>query len=142
MSEFSAGQIEVSTESLWAHLEAQKQDGFDFLVDITAVDYPQRPVRFELIYRLRCLTDNAEVVTKVLASGHGPLPSVTGLFAGADWLERELYDMFGLTFEGHPDMKRILLPDGWEGFPLRRDYGLTQMDNAWVQANLGIESGQ
>jgi NADH-quinone oxidoreductase subunit C len=81
-------------------------------------------------------------LTKVVATGDAPLPSITGLFSGANWLERELYDMFGLTFEGHPDMKRILLPDGWEGHPLRRDYGLTQMDNAWVQANLGIESGQ
>lgn len=142
MSEFSAGQIEVSAQALRAHLGAQKRNGFDFLVDITAVDYPQRPVRFELIYRLRRLTDNAEAITKLMACGDSPVPSVTSLFSGADWLERELYDMFGLVFEGHPDMKRILLPDGWEGFPLRRDYGLTQMDNAWVRANLGIESGQ
>ncbi|MCX6597689.1 MAG: NADH-quinone oxidoreductase subunit C [Acidobacteria bacterium] len=142
MSEISALQIEVSSAALLARLELYKQEGFDFLVDLTAVDYPQRESRFEAIYRLRRLTDNAEVVVKVASSGEAPLPSATGLFSGANWLERELYDMFGLTFAGHPDMKRILLPDGWVGHPLRREYGLTQMDNAWVQANLGIESGQ
>jgi NADH-quinone oxidoreductase subunit C len=140
--ENSASQIEVSPAALLSRLDLSKQEGFDFLVDLTAVDYPQRPSRFEVIYRLRRLSDNAEQLTKVVATGDAPLPSITGLFSGANWLERELYDMFGLTFEGHPDMKRILLPDGWEGHPLRRDYGLTQMDNAWVQANLGIESGQ
>ena len=141
MSDTSARQIDVSSAILLTQLEHCRREGFDFLVDLTAVDYPQREARFEVIYRLRRLTDNQDAVIK-LSSGEAPLPSVTGLFAGADWLERELFDMFGLVFEGHPDLKRILLPDGWQGHPLRREYGLTQMDNAWVQANLGIESGQ
>lgn len=141
MSEHSARQIDVTPAVLLTQLEHCRQEGFDFLVDLTAVDYPQREARFEVIYRLRRLTDNADVVVK-LNSGDVPVPSATGLFSGADWLERELFDMFGLVFEGHPDLKRILLPDGWQGHPLRREYGLTQMDNAWVQAHLGIESGQ
>jgi len=70
------------------------------------------------------------------------VPSVTGLWPTANWLEREVYDMFGVQYEGHPDLKRILLPDGWTGHPLRKDYDILKQDDAWVQANLGIPSGQ
>ena len=76
-----------------------------------------------------------------IAEGYRPETAV-GVHLTADWLEREVYDMFGIEFAGHPNMRRILMPDEWQGFPLRKDYGILQQDQSWVQENLGIESGQ
>ena len=120
------------------HAEAD----FDYLVDITAVDYPKREVRFDLVYIVYSHSRNQRIRLKAqVPAGHKPLSAVP-VFLGANWLEREVFDMFGLEFAGHPNLVRILMPDGWSGFPLRKDYGITQMDNTWVQNNLGIESGQ
>lgn len=120
------------------HAEAD----FDYLVDITAVDYPKREVRFDLVYIVYSHSRNQRIRLKAqVPAGYKPLSAVP-VFLGANWLEREVFDMFGLEFAGHPNLVRILMPDGWSGFPLRKDYGITQMDNTWVQNNLGIESGQ
>jgi NADH-quinone oxidoreductase subunit C len=115
---------------------------FDYLVDITAVDYPQRPERFELVYVLYSFARNERLRIKTgIADGYTPATAV-GVHLTANWLEREVFDMFGIEFAGHPDMRRILLPEDWEGYPLRKDKPITAMDNGWVERNLGIESGQ
>jgi NADH-quinone oxidoreductase subunit C len=80
------------------------------------------------------------VKTQIAEGDH--IPSAVSIWAAANWLEREAYDMFGIQFDGHPELKRILLPDGWKGHPLRKDYGIIEQDSEWVQINLGIESGQ
>jgi NADH-quinone oxidoreductase subunit C len=115
---------------------------FDYLVDITAVDYPKRPERFDLFYILYSFARNERIRIKTaIADGAKPATATT-VHATANWLEREVFDMFGIQFEGHPDMRRILLPEEWEGFPLRKEYGLIQQDDRWVKENLNIESGQ
>lgn len=115
---------------------------FDYLVDITAVDRPERERRFELIYILYSFSRNERIRLKThIADGQKPLSAVAA-FPGADWFEREVFDLFGIEFAGHPNMKRILLPEEWEGHPLRRDHSITGMDQRWVRENLGIESGQ
>jgi len=118
------------------------ESDFDYLVDITAVDWPKRAERFDIVYILYSFSRNERVRVKILiADGFKPETAV-GVHLTANWLEREVYDMFGIEFAGHPDMRRILLPDEWQGFPLRKDYGILQQDLRWVQENLGIESGQ
>jgi len=115
---------------------------FDYLVDLTAVDYPKRPERFDLVYILYSFARNERVRVKTaIADGFKPATATT-VHATANWLEREVFDMFGIQFEGHPDMRRILLPEEWVGFPLRKEYGLIQQDDRWVKENLNIESGQ
>lgn len=115
---------------------------FDYLVDVTAVDYPDKPERFELIYILYSFARNERIRIKTrIKDGERPATAVP-VHVTANWLEREVFDMFGIEFEGHPDMKRILLPDEWSGHPLRKDYNILKMDEHWVQENLGIESGQ
>jgi len=115
---------------------------YDYLVDLTAVDYPKRPERFDVVYILYSFARNHRMRVKcAVADGAKPATAVT-VHSTANWLEREVFDMFGIQFAGHPDMRRILLPEEWEGFPLRKEYGLIQQDDRWVRENLNIESGQ
>jgi NADH-quinone oxidoreductase subunit C len=115
---------------------------FDYLVDITAVDWPKRAERFDVVYILYSFARNERVRVKTyIAEGYKPETAVT-VHTGANWLEREVFDMFGIQFAGHPDMRRILMPEEWQGYPLRKDYSIIQQDEAWVRENLEIESGQ
>ena len=96
---------------------------FDFLMDLTAVDYIGRKPRFEIVYHLYSLAKNHRVRIKVpLEEGDPKLPSVVALWSGANWLERECWDMYGIRFDGHPELKRIYLYEEFEGHPLRKDY--------------------
>ncbi len=124
-------------------LEFLKTDwGFDYLVDVTATDDPAKPERFELVYILYSFSRNERIRIKArVKEGDKPATAVP-VHITADWLEREVFDMFGIEFAGHPNMTRILLPDEWQGHPLRKDYNILGMDQKWVQENLGIESGQ
>jgi NADH-quinone oxidoreductase subunit C len=120
----------------------RNEEQFDYCVDITAVHYPQREKQFEVVWVLYSFARNERIRVKTQIVDGDAVPSSVPIWEGANWLEREVFDMFGIKFDGHPDMKRILLPDGWKGHPLRKDYGILQQDNEWVQINLGIESGQ
>ena len=115
---------------------------FDYLVDVTAVDYPKRAERFDLVYILYSFARNERIRVKtMIADGARPATAV-GVHLTANWLEREVFDMFGIEFEGHPDMRRILMPEEWDGHPLRKDYSILQQDQQWVRENLGIDSAQ
>ncbi|MGB8542385.1 MAG: NADH-quinone oxidoreductase subunit C [Candidatus Acidiferrales bacterium] len=118
------------------------EEKFDMLVDLTAVDWPKREKRFDVILILYSFAKNERVRLKAHAGETEPVPSVCEIWPAANWLERECYDMFGIVFEGHPDLKRILMPDEWQGYPLRKDYDILKQDTDWVRENLGIESGQ
>ena len=103
------------------HLRAA---GFDHCSDVTASDWPQRAQRFDVVYALYSVRDRRRVRLKVRAGEDEPVSSVTGIWPSANWLEREVYDMFGVNFTGHPDRRRILMPEDWQGFPERKDYPL------------------
>jgi NADH-quinone oxidoreductase subunit C len=115
---------------------------FDYCVDITAVHYPKREAQFDIVYILYSFHHNQRVRIKTQIKDGQRLRSAVEIWETANWLEREVFDMFGVEFDGHPDLKRILLPDGWKGYPLRKDYPILQQDQEWVHINLGIESGQ
>ena len=119
-----------------------EEEQFDYCVDITAVHYPKREKQFDVVWILYSFPRNERIRVKTQIADGDSVPSSVPIWATANWLEREVFDMFGIKFDGHPDLKRILLPDGWKGFPLRKDYGILQQDQEWVQINLGIESGQ
>ena len=103
------------------HLRAA---GFDFCSDVTASDWPQRPQRFDVLYSLYSIRNKQRVRLKVRAAETEAVPSVTGIWPAANWLEREVYDMFGVNITGHPDLRRILMPEDWQGYPERKDYPL------------------
>lgn len=115
------------------------EEKFDFLTDLTAVDWYGREKRFDVILNLYSMKHNQRLRLKVFVGEEPRCPSVTGIWSTADWLERECYDMFGIVFDGHPNLTRILLPDEWSGYPLRKDYDILKQDEQWVRENLGIE---
>jgi NADH-quinone oxidoreductase subunit C len=98
---------------------------FKMLVDITAVDYPERDERFEVVYNLLSVTLNQRIRIKVLTDETAPVPSVTSVFSTAAWFEREVWDLFGVLFTDHPDLRRLLTDYGFQGHPLRKDFPLT-----------------
>lgn len=119
--------IYTSKEQLKALLSDYKeQRGFTMFIDLSAVDYLKPTVHTEVFYWLRNPITLERVRILVSIARDEPLPTVIDLWRGADWYERELFDLFGIQFIGHPDLKRILLPDGWKGHPLRRDYALME----------------
>ena len=95
------------------------------LMEIAGADYPSRPERFEVVYMLQSLTKNHRIMVKVSADENTPVPTVTTLWPNAGWLEREVFDMYGVTFAGNPDLRRILTDYGFEGHPFRKDFPLT-----------------
>jgi NADH-quinone oxidoreductase subunit C len=121
--------VHVPAGRLLAVLEFLKSEcGFDMLVDVTAIDlleYPDATDRFQVVYALLNTTDGSRVFVKVpLNEPELSLPSAVPLWKSADWLEREVYDMFGIEFTGHPNLRRILMPEGFTAWPLRKDYPL------------------
>ncbi|MEI8365558.1 MAG: NADH-quinone oxidoreductase subunit C [Parachlamydiaceae bacterium] len=121
--------VEVRIERLKEVLVFLKQTlkpGYEVLMDLTAVDYIHPVKRTKIVYLLHNPTNYTRLIVTIYIDREEPIPSVIDLWEGADWYERELYDLFGVHFIGHPDMQRILMPDDWKGHPLRRDYALTE----------------
>jgi len=108
---------------------------FRLLVDICGVDYPDRPARFEVVYNLLSLKQNLRLRVKVAAAEDQPVPSIAGLYSTAGWFEREAWDLYGIYFADHPDLRRILTDYGFEGHPLRKDFPLT----GYVEVRYDIE---
>ncbi|MBK8907200.1 MAG: NADH-quinone oxidoreductase subunit C [Rhodospirillales bacterium] len=120
--------IVVQRESVVRVLTLLRDDAnchFKQLMDVCGVDYPDRVPRFDVVYNLLSLTHNRRIRVKVQTDAETAVPTVTGVFNSADWWERETWDLFGILFSGHPDLRRIMTDYGFEGHPLRKDFPLT-----------------
>ncbi len=111
---------------------------FDFLTDLTAVHYPEKEQQFEIVYHLYSFPRNVRLRVKVAVADGESVESVTDLWSTANWMEREVYDLFGVHFDHHPDLRRILLPPDWSGHPLRKEHYLEYQENDWVRRHLEI----
>ena len=125
----------VSLEEYTSYFAKRREEGYTFLADLTAVDYLEaghpglpaevRPERFEVVVNIRRFDQPSLLRVRTQVPAESPwVPSLVDLYPGAEAMEREAYDLLGIGFEGHPDLTRILLPEDWEGYPLRKDYGL------------------
>lgn len=120
--------IDVGTDQIdeaLMRLRDSIQTGFVCLIDIAGADYPEREKRFDIVYHLLSPTLNQRLRVRVMTNEDTPVASVTSVFPGADWYEREAYDLYGVLFSGHPDLRRLLTDYGFEGHPLRKDFPLT-----------------
>ena len=131
--------IVVNAAQIVEICEALRDDAetpFNYLSDLTCVHYPDnKGAPFEVVYQLYSISKNERVRLKIDANEKG-VASVTSVWPAADWLEREVYDLFGVPFLNHPDLRRILLPPDWEGHPLRKDYPLEFVENRWTENHL------
>jgi NADH-quinone oxidoreductase subunit C len=119
--------VELRPERLLEVCEWLRDDtsmGFDFLADVTAVHWPGDPEPMEVVYHLHSYPRNDRLRLKLRTGDGGTVPSLTGLWRSADWNEREAFDMFGIRFEGHPDLRRILMPEDYTDHPLRKEFPL------------------
>lgn len=124
-SDVTYHQIGVGVDSWVAIVQAAREAGFDSFVDLYAVDHYSQAPRFEVGLNLVSIDANERIILTTRVPYDDPsVPTITGEFAGANFYEREAYDLFGIVFPGHPDLTRILLPDDWEGYPLRKDYDI------------------
>jgi NADH-quinone oxidoreductase subunit C len=123
-------------------LRMRNDELFDYCVDVTAVHYPKREVQFDVVYVLYSFHKNERVRIKTQIKDGEHVRSACSIWPTANWLEREVFDMFGIQFDEHPELKRILMPEDWKGHPLRKDYAILQQDGDWVKNNIGIESAQ
>ena len=120
--------LSISSDKIIEVLTFLRDDSscqFKVLVDICGVDFPEREIRYEVIYNLLSLTHNQRIRLKVMTNSENPIPSVVSVYSTAAWYEREVWDMFGIIFSKHPDLRRILTDYGFEGHPLRKDFPLT-----------------
>ncbi len=120
--------VRVHRETIVEVVKALHDDAetrFISIVDVCGADYPERDERFEVVYHLLSPTKNARIRLKVRTDDEIPVPSITPVFPGADWFERETYDLYGILFSGHPDLRRILTDYGFDGHPLRKDFPTT-----------------
>lgn len=120
--------LEIERDGILAALVFLRDDPdcrFTLLIDITAVDWPQREQRFDVVYHLLSLAGNRRIRLKIQTDENTPVPSAVGVFAAANWFERETFDMYGITFADHPDLRRLLTDYGFSGYPLRKDFPLT-----------------
>ena len=132
--------VNVAAQQIVAVCDYLKSDpdaSFNYLSDLTCVHYPERrDAPFEIVYNLFSIDSNERVRLKVRTAGN--VETVTGVWPSANWLEREVFDLFGVTFTNHPDLRRLLLPPDWEGYPLRKDYPLEFIENAWTERHLPV----
>lgn len=120
--------VRVGAESLISFIKFLRDDSschFEILIDICGVDYPERDQRFEIVYHLLSLSKNMRIRVKVGAEEEQVVPSLTSFYSAAGWFEREVWDLYGVYFNGHPDLRRLLTDYGFEGHPLRKDFPLT-----------------
>jgi NADH-quinone oxidoreductase subunit C len=120
--------VDVALPNISGLVEFLKTDqtcAFSTLVDITAVDYPERPKRFDVVYHLLSMYQNHRIRLRVATREEDMVPSITEIFPSANWFEREVFDMYGILFSGHPDLRRILTDYGFRGHPLRKDFPTT-----------------
>jgi NADH-quinone oxidoreductase subunit C len=117
---------QTSLKAILAYLRGMPEPGFDVLIDLTAVDFLHPENRTQVLYFLYNPISLDSLIVTIYTERLSKIPSVTDLWEGANWYEREIYDFFGLQFEGHPGLTRILMPDDWQGHPLLRDYALTE----------------